>query len=194
MSPQGSILEVVVEKLSRVPNTAEVDMHDVIDTTLLFREVQQFRQLWIWGVLACSSLSALYAALMPFFLKDSWSENVVVNIILIGFGLIFGIFFPILFYTTKLVTEVRSDGLYLSFYPLLFHRIKIPFETVVNCEVTTYNPLRDYGGWGIRYGSNAKAFNVSGDRGVLLELTNGDRILIGSHQPEQLASLLKLAR
>jgi hypothetical protein len=46
----------------------------------------------------------------------------------------------------------------------------------------------------VRYGPEGKAFNVSGDRGVLLELKNGEKILIGSHQPEQLASLLKLAR
>lgn len=184
-----------MEKLIRPSlGAAEVGMTDEIYATLLFREVQQFRQPWIWFVLLCSSLAALTAAFTPFFLTDSWEENAVLNIILIGFGIIFGLFFPILFYAAKLVTEVRTDGLYVSFYPLLFHRIKIPFESVVKSEVQKYHPLRDYGGWGIRYGPKGKAFNVSGDRGVLIELTNGETILIGSHQPEQLASLLKLAR
>lgn len=172
---------------------AEVSMTDDIYATLLYREVQQFRQPWIWFVLLCSSLSALYAAVMPFCLDTSWEENAVINVILILFGIIFGIFFPLLFYTAKLITEVRTDGLYLSFYPLLFSRIKVPYENLVNTEVIHYHPLRDYGGWGIRYGPNGKAYNVSGDRGVLLELANSERILIGSHNPEQLARAIGLS-
>ncbi len=183
-----------MEKLTTASMSAEVSIDDEIYATLLFREVQQFRQGWIWFVLVCSSLAALYAAMLPFFLEQSWEENTTLNIILIGFGIVFGICFPILFYSTKLVTEVRTNGLYISFYPLLFKRVQIPFEAVVKSEAVHYHPLRDYGGWGIRYGPEGKAFNVSGDRGVLLELKNGEKILIGSHQPEQLASLLKLAR
>lgn len=183
-----------MEKLTTVSMSDEVSIDEEIYATLLFREVQQFRQGWIWFVLVCSSLAALSAAMMPFFLEDSWEENTILNIILIGFGIVFGVFFPILFYSAKLVTEVRTDGLYISFYPLLFKRLQIPFDSLVKSEVITYHPLRDYGGWGIRYGPEGKAFNVSGDRGVLLELKNGEKILIGSHQPEQLASLLKLAR
>ncbi|NVL91956.1 MAG: hypothetical protein HWN71_02845 [Desulfobacterales bacterium] len=51
----------------------------------------------------------------------------------------------------------------------------------------TYNPLKDYGGWGIRYGRGGRAYNVSGNRGVYLELSNGKSLLIGSLQPEELA-------
>jgi hypothetical protein len=183
-----------VDKLRTASTPAEVSIEEELYATLLFREVQQFRQGWIWFVLACSSLAALTAALMPFFLEDSWTEHPILNVILIGFGIIFGVFFPILFYSAKLITEVRTDGLYISFYPLLFKRIQIPFDSIVRSEIITYHPLRDYGGWGIRYGPEGKALNVSGDRGVLLELKNGEKILIGSHQPEQLGSLLKLAR
>jgi len=59
--------------------------------------------------------------------------------------------------------------------------------------VLTYSPISDYGGWGIRYGSIGKAYNVSGNRGVQLELLNGERILIGSQKPEELAAAIDLA-
>jgi len=38
-----------------------------------------------------------------------------------------------------------------------------------------------------------KAYNVSGNRGVQLELLNGGRILIGSQKPEELVKAINLA-
>ncbi|GIS68544.1 MAG: hypothetical protein CM1200mP8_1020 [Chloroflexota bacterium] len=48
----------------------------------------------------------------------------------------------------------------------------------------------DYGGWGIRYGKNGKAYNVSGDRGVLLTFKNGSRVMIGSGEVDSLNSAI----
>ena len=53
-------------------------------------------------------------------------------------------------------------------------------------EVRTYRPIREYGGYGIRYSSKGKAYNVSGDRGVQIELLNGERLLIGSQRADEL--------
>ncbi len=60
-------------------------------------------------------------------------------------------------------------------------------------EVLTYSPIKDYGGWGIRYGRGGKAYNVRGNRGVQLQLANGQRLLIGSQRPEELSNALALA-
>jgi hypothetical protein len=60
-------------------------------------------------------------------------------------------------------------------------------------EAITYSPLRDYGGWGIRRGAKGKAYNVSGNHGVRLELSDGKRILIGSQRPEELSEAVAAA-
>ncbi len=49
-----------------------------------------------------------------------------------------------------------------------------------------YRPILEYGGWGIRYGLRGRAYNVSGNRGLRVELTNGKHILFGSAKPEEL--------
>jgi hypothetical protein len=103
--------------------------------------------------------------------------------ILLGIGL------ALLFYKMRLVTEVRKDGVYVNFIPL--SRQTVLFADIAGCEVRTYRPIRDYGGWGIRYGPAGKAFNVSGNRGVQLKLTNGKRLLIGSQRPEELAQAVR---
>ncbi len=181
-----------MEELEWPPMAKESSISDRDNATLLFREVQQFRQPWIWLVLTGTSLTALWAAVSPFFLDSDWQEHWILHIILILFGLIFGVGLPLVFYVTKLATEIRSDGLVISFYPLLFSQIKIPFHNIQSCVAIQYKPLQEYGGWGVRVGAKGTAYNVSGDRGVQLELVNGRKILIGSGNAEYLSRTINL--
>ncbi|MCL5878591.1 MAG: DUF6141 family protein [Deltaproteobacteria bacterium] len=102
-----------------------------------------------------------------------------------------GIF--VIFFAARLITEVRSDGLYMRFIP--FHRSfrSIPFETLKTYEACTYRPIRDAGGYGIHRGRRGWAYNVSGNRGVQLELVSGKRILIGSQRPDELVQAIDTA-
>ncbi|MFQ5842819.1 MAG: hypothetical protein ACE5I8_10320, partial [Thermodesulfobacteriota bacterium] len=75
-------------------------------------------------------------------------------------------------------------------YVPLTHQ-KITFEEITRCEVRTYNSIREFGGGGNWYRRGGKAYNVSGNRGVQLELANGKRLLIGSQRPEELAQAIE---
>jgi hypothetical protein len=59
-------------------------------------------------------------------------------------------------------------------------------------EVITYDPILDYGGWGIKYNRHGKAYNVSGNKGLQLYLKNGKRILIGTQKESELTNFLTL--
>jgi hypothetical protein len=104
-------------------------------------------------------------------------------LILIGIGISW------LFYGLKLLVEVREDGVHINFAPLV--RRTVLFENIVSCEVRTYRPMREYGGWSVKYGRAGKAYNVSGNRGVQLKLSNGKGLLIGSQRPEELAQAIQ---
>lgn len=69
------------------------------------------------------------------------------------------------------------------------------WEQIDSAYVRSYNPIGEYGGWGIRGGklwskSKGKAINVSGDIGIQLELKNGDKLLIGTQKKEEARSVL----
>lgn len=133
-----------------------------------FREVQRFRQPWLWVLLGGVSL------LMIAFGPISWGGLVVVGAV------------ALLLYSLRLETEVRADGIYLKMWPLHRSVRRVPWSEIERYESTQYSPLQEFGGWGIRWTPGKVAYNVSGDRGVRIERTTGRVVLVGSQRPEEL--------
>lgn len=156
-----------------------------------FHEEQRFRQIWIWFLIIGIAALIWYSAFMQIIQRRPFGEHPAPNTLLIIFWLLFGIGLPAFFLLTRLITEVRMDGIYIRFFPLHLSYKKIALQDLQSFEVRTYNALREYGGWGIRYGPQGKAYNVGGNRGVQLVLTDGKRILIGSQKPEEFLAAIQ---
>lgn len=91
--------------------------------------------------------------------------------------------------------QVRVDGreVRVSFGPIAR---TVPLEAIVSVEATTYSPLREFGGWGIRLGRRGWMWNVMGDGGkaVALTLREGRALLCSSREPEALVAAIEAAR
>ena len=170
-------------------------MNHHLHQEIYFSEEQRFRQKWLWILLLVSTFSITiffaYGFIRQIILGQPWGDRPMSDISLIIVGLLSitlmgGMTY--LFYSLKLVTEVRNDCVHIRFFPLSEQRI--PFHNIKKCEVRRYNPIREYGGWGIRYGRKGKAYNVSGNRGVQLELFQGKNLLIGSARSDELAQAI----
>ena len=100
-----------------------------------------------------------------------------------GLGLVFSEFlFP-------MRTTVSSDQVQIRFGRRT--RFRIPLSRITQAYARTYDPLREYGGWGIRGGSRGGAFNMRGREGVQLVLRSGKRLLIGSQRAGELAEIIQ---
>jgi len=142
----------------------------------LFEENQRFTQWWLWVIL----LSFPIISFGPF------DENPInLYYVLIGLGI------PLLFYTFQLRTKVSMRGLHYQFFPFHFKKHLIKIEEIEKIEALQYKPLGDYGGWGIHYGFKRKDYNVSGNLGVKVHLSNGRNILFGSLKYKDLGQALK---
>jgi hypothetical protein len=53
----------------------------------------------------------------------------------------------------------------------------------------TFDPVRDYGGYGIRSNRQGTAYIAGGRRGVRLKLANGATLVVGSQKPDELTSI-----
>jgi len=154
-------------------------------TNPIFREVQKFRQVWLWALLLALTGMQWYAAVEQLLFKMPFGDNPMQDIPLAIYWLIFGVGLPALLFFSQLITEVRDDGIYFRFSPFHGTFRRIAFSEIKRCEVLNYRPIRDYGGWGIRFRCKGKAYNVSGNRGVQIELLNGNRLLIGSQRADE---------
>ena len=161
-------------------------MNTNFSTIPLFLEEQKFRQIWIWLVILLSSGILWYIGIMQFIMDTPMGQNPMPDVLLVILWGLLGIGMPVMFYLTRLTTEVRQDGIYIRFVPFHFRWQKIEFGEILECRAVTYRPIAEYGGWGIRYGRNGKAYNVSGNRGVRLELKNDKHLLIGSAHSDEL--------
>jgi hypothetical protein len=68
---------------------------------------------------------------------------------------------------------------------------RIAFGDIVGLEVRRYNPLLEYGGWGVRLGPKGWGYMTSGKEGVQLRLRKGLPVLIGSRQPRALEAVIR---
>ncbi len=170
-------------------------MNTNLETKILFREVQRFRQWWLMvlavGLPLLGTLPLIYGFYQQIILGIPWPARKdpmddITLVIVTGIMIVANISLPILVYFTKLITEVRTDGVYIRFVPFHWSFLRISLDTVRAVHALTYRPLIEYGGWGIRYVKGGKAYNISGNRGVRLDFSNGKHLLIGSRNPEEL--------
>lgn len=138
----------------------------------MYREVQRFRQWWLWAVLAGSAVFTL--ALGPV----SWIGFVVVGVV------------SAFVYSLRLETEVRDDGIYVKMWPLHRSFRRISWAEIERYEAKRYEPIREFGGWGVRWAPGGVAYNVGGDRGVRIERTDGRSVLLGSRRADDLAEAI----
>ncbi len=158
-----------------------------------FHEVQPLRAWWIWLVILIPVVLGWWLFIEQIVFGTPVGTNPAPNAVAVVIWLVFGIGFPLFFYSTKLITDVRTDAVYLRFFPLWSRTV--PLTDIVTYEARQYHPLREYGGWGIRFSPHKKrAYNMSGNRGVELKLTDGTQLLIGSQRPEELASAIGTAK
>jgi len=148
-----------------------------------FFEKQKFTQLWVWCLLIASFLIPY---LIPILSNDDISFLNYDSRILLVLGLVFCLFF----YLLELRVSVNEQGIHYQFFPIHLKSHIIKYDEIENIEAITYSPIKDYGGWGIRYRFKAKAYNVKGNKGVKVNLKNGRHILIGSQKTEAFVQAL----
>ena len=91
----------------------------------------------------------------------------------------------------KLITEIRKEGVSVRFPPFQPGTNFYPWSNIDEIYIRQFNPLAEYNGWGIKTGVSGRSFTFSGNTGIQLLLKNGEKILIGTAQPEKVAEMLE---
>ena len=155
----------------------------------VFYEVQRFPLRRAAVALAIPPCGMVGLLIWQVVLGHPWGKQPLSNGNIIGWTVFLWIVYFRLI-TVRMVTEVRDAELVVSLRGLWRAR-HILLNDIRAAEMITYDPERDYGGYGIRTGRFGKAYVASGQRGVRLRLVKGGTVIVGSQRPEELADILR---
>ena len=102
------------------------------------------------------------------------------------------VFLAALVAMSRMQTEVTADSVDISMFYLISE--SIPHGQIAEHQVLEYRPLREFGGWGLRYGPSGRAYSMSGSEGVRLVLDDGSQITLGSQNAEALAGAIETGK
>ncbi len=96
-------------------------------------------------------------------------------------------------FSMRLETVVDRSGITYRFFPFHVSAKTITWDNVSKAYIRKYNPIKEYGGWGIRWGAFGKgdAYNMSGSMGLQLELKNGKKLLFGTQRSDDLDQVIE---
>ncbi|WP_179319366.1 hypothetical protein [Winogradskyella helgolandensis] len=156
----------------------------------IFKEEQRFNQVWLIILLIVSAIVPISIYVKEYLDDPSKSSDLeltgLILVVIIVTGLIF--FF-------KLTTRIDEKGIHYKFFPFHWNFKIIKWVEIDKAYVRTYDPIGEYGGWGLKGGilwnkSKGKAINVSGDIGIQLILKNGKKLLIGTQKQDEAKSVI----
>ena len=161
-----------------------------MENNALFSEKQRFKQIWLWLLVLALNGFFIFALIKQVVFGQTFGAKPMSNtglFIAVGITLLVAI----LFFSLRLETNIRKDGVYVRFFPIQRKFKYLPWNTIARSFVRQYNPLGEYGGWGMRGLGKNKALNISGNKGLQLVLEDGSKLLIGTSKPEELTTTLQ---
>lgn len=148
---------------------------------MTFKEEQKFRSVWIYFILAVTSIVILWLARNDYDLKPLHLTIVLSPILIVIYLVEF----------SKLFTSISKDGISYRFKPYQRSTKFIPWDEIKSIEVKKYNPIRDYGGWGVRVGKAGKGYNTRGNMGIFIQTSDQKTLMLGTQQPEAVQRVIK---
>ena len=91
----------------------------------------------------------------------------------------------------KLETVINESSITADFKGIPLAKRNSLFSEIQKMEVVTYEPLYEYGGWGVRFNfKKGWCYNVSGNKGLLITYKSGKTFLIGTQRADELTEIL----
>jgi len=187
----GAVALAVLLELMRPHRSMQMTMPRA-DTGAMEAEMRhrvQSGQRWVYWELQnprwMSALIAVVSTLLVIGAFSLWGSQPWISIVCCVLGL------ALLLLYGGMRVFVTGERLAVRLGILGVHLLTLPIADIIQAEVHEFSPLQDFGGYGIRFNREMKAFFFQGNRGVKISTATGKHYLIGSETPEQLAVVIQ---
>lgn len=99
----------------------------------------------------------------------------------------------IYFWRVRLTVKIMDKSIRAKYSPWNLGKRKIKLNEIGGYKVIQNDTLAKVNGWQIHFSSDEEAFTLGNQSGIWIELKNGDKVFIGTKQPELFSSILKKA-
>lgn len=153
----------------------------------VYKESQTYRSSWVFYLILLVELPMLILLTVLFFTSEEKQEMGIALVFVFGImSLVLTLIFNI-----KLETRIDEQGIHYRYLPFIRKWRLIRKESILSAEVISFNPLLDYGGWGMKGNRTTKLFNITGDQGLLIDKGETKKILLGTLKVKELKSFLE---
>jgi len=150
----------------------------------LYEDKQRFTPIWICILLFIIGLYLIYRTYQQLFLNIPLGDSPMTNSGLILFVfIILGVFY--FFSILSLKLEIKDEYIVVNFFPI--HRKIIRYKNIENIELINYKTIGSGIRFSLKYGT---VYRVKGNKGLNIELKNGDKILIGFQNENKVKTIL----
>lgn len=147
---------------------------------MLFYEEKQFLRsnAMIWIAIAGLLITFLTLVMNFSVNEDDWIGILILSIVILVLS-------PVLL-LASIHLRIEKDGIYIKYFPFHFKPLFFKWSEIEHFELRKYDPLSEYGGWGLKGTKKNRAYNVSGDMGLQITLKNGRKLLVGTANPKRM--------
>lgn len=153
------------------------------------KEEQKFTQWWLWLILIGVGILAVIGTYNQLIFGEEFGNKPMSDFGIIIFSvLVFGMI--AMFLLVRLKTEIDQNEIRMNFFP--FVKKRISWKEIKSAEVVNYGFV---GGWGIRFWTAyGTVYNIKGNKGLAIELTNGKKFLIGTQKETEMNKVVQEIR
>lgn len=152
----------------------------------IYKEIQSYRGTWIVYFIILVELPTIILLLTFYFQAEDKAE---MGIALTVVGATMALIFLFIF-NLRMETRIDQYGISFKYFPFIRSWRKYPKETIRTISVINYNPIMDYGGWGLKGNKTTKAYSIMGDQGLLFDVGDKKKIMIGTMKAKELEEYL----
>ncbi|GAB2492603.1 hypothetical protein [Algoriphagus taiwanensis] len=155
---------------------------------LVFKEMQSYKGTWVMYLILVIELPIILLVATLIWNTENgmkeglWGLGIVVLIVSLVFMLLMLI---------RLETRIDEYGVKFRFFPFISSWRTFPKSQIRQIQIINYSPLTDYGGWGLKGNRTTKAYSIIGDEGILLDIGEKKKIMIGTQKGKELRSYLE---
>lgn len=157
-----------------------------------FKEKQQFKEIPLFIILGLLQALFTWGLIQQVFAGKPWGSQPAPDSVLIGINIMVFILILLLF-VTNLRTSITNNYICFRLFPLQLKRRVIHWPRVLHVQMVKYNGVNEYWGYGIKFSpGRGWSYALSGNYGIRITLRGGEKLLIGTHKPEELYKAIEM--